>query len=68
MLGSNSRGLPDPEHWRKDRRWDYTRENGECGGFRGATNDVINALASPLGESLGGLFIRVVRGPITMSE
>jgi hypothetical protein len=38
------------------------RENGEYEGFRGTTNGVINALASPLGKSPGGLFIEAVRG------
>jgi hypothetical protein len=68
LLGSNSRGLPNLEHWGKERRWDYTRENGEYEGYGGATNGVINALALPPGGISRGLFIGAVRGPVKMSK
>jgi hypothetical protein len=43
----NSRGLSDPKHRGKDRRWKYVRGNRKCEGLRGAMNGVINALYPP---------------------
>jgi hypothetical protein len=40
----------------------HAQGNGEYEGLKSATDRVINAHTSPLGESPGGLFIWVVRG------
>jgi hypothetical protein len=59
MLGSNSRKLPDPEHEEKC-------ECEQAKGGREGVNHLVDgnkcARFLPLGESLGGLFIGVVRG------
>jgi hypothetical protein len=50
MLGSNSRRLPDLEHGEKCESVKHSVDDNKCIGFL------------PLGESPGGLFIRVIRG------
>jgi hypothetical protein len=40
----------------------HAREDGEHEGLKSVMNEVINALAPPLGESPGGLFIGAIRG------
>jgi hypothetical protein len=46
----------------------YVVENDEYECLKCTMNKVINALSFFLRESPGGLFIEVVRSPITMSE
>jgi hypothetical protein len=43
-------------------------ENDHYEGLDSAMDRIINALFSSLGESSRGLFIGVVRGPVTISE
>jgi hypothetical protein len=65
MLGSNSRWLPDPEHGENVK---VNKQMVEREGVKHSVDSNKYTEFLPLGESPGGLFIWVVRGPVIMSE
>jgi hypothetical protein len=65
VLGSNSRRLPDLEHGEKA-KVNTQKVGSECVKHSMDGNKCDGFLL--LGESQGGLFIGVVRGPVIMSK